>query len=658
MRRVIYGVFFWAAAAGLNCFAATGLTFDGLFMDNMVLQRGEPVPVFGTAKPGGKVIVKFAGQKKTGVANDSGQWLVVLDPMPASSKPQSLSIHSSNSPTIQHSNLLVGDVWLCGGQSNMDTPLSHYPFLSPEFDGYTNALLRLFNVNFKPSASPQDDVAGETVFSKSWLAAGAQSCPSFSAVGLCFGRRLQRESGVPVGLIESAVGGSQIEPWLPAEALQAMGQNALQAPSDRGVNPRAQPSVFYNGMIHAFCRLPLKGIIWYQGESNANQPSIVRYDQLFIGLINAWRERFGQPELPFYFVQLAPYGQLGWDRSRESWAWLRAAQEKALSLPHTGRVVITDLGEFSNIHPENKKPVGERLADLALRDMGLLDFPGFPRYKQMRILGDRIQIDFSSVGSGLQTASVAMNKQAGMAPGTDPDAYTIRTDVLAGFAICGPDRQFVPAIASIVDQDTVEVRSEQIDSPVAVRYGWADFPLCNLANSAGVPASPFRTDDFPMPVFKAPFLKSRIPQALPSGAVVCTVMEKPDESLLREETIEGRKAFRMSHVATVLRMAYFHIGDSALRNGNCPKQRIIVDYLDDGPGAIEIKYDAVSKPWKSAGIVEMTGSGQWRQVAVDLDDARFSGRCNGADFRLEAFRDVYFSRVYSVPGTDSGAGGQ
>ena len=154
------------------------------------------------------------------------------------------------------------------------------------------------------------------------------------------------------------------------------------------------------------------------------------------------------------------------------------------------------------------------------------------------------------------------------------------------------------------------------------------------------------------------FLKSRIPKALPSGAVVCTVMEKPDESLLREETIEGRKAFRMSHVATVLRMAYFHIGDSALRNGNCPKQRIIVDYLDDGPGAIEIKYDAVSKPWKSAGIVEMTGSGQWRQVAVDLDDARFSGRCNGADFRLEAFRDVYFSKVYSVPGTDSGAGGQ
>ena len=637
--------------------SGAGLRLDAMFKNHMVIQRGVSIPVFGTAAPNAEVAVEFGAQRKRAVANAEGIWQVFLDPMTASAESRMLVAQSAvGSQYSSISNVLVGDVWLCGGQSNMDTPLSGYPFVEPEFDGYTNSLLRLFNVNFDAAASLQDEVTGETVFSQSWLAAGSQSIPFFSAVGLCFGRRVQQEAGIPIGLIESAVGGSEIYPWLSSSALEAMGLSALQAPADRGLNPRQQPSVFYNGMIHALRRLPLKGVIWYQGESNADKPSCVRYQQIFETLITSWRDAFGQPDLPFYFVQIAPYGLLGWDRSGESWAWLREAQEKALSLTNTGRAVITDLGEYSNIHPEDKKPVGERLANLALNDMEVQAFPGFPKYENMEIQNGRIRMTFSNVNTGLKTGRVAMNNQKGLAPGTDPQAFVVEADKLSGFTICGSDQKFVYADARVINTNSVEVWSDTIENPVAVRYGWTNFPLCNLVNSEDIPASPFRTDDFAMPVFKAPFLESGPADGTPGGAVAGTVMEKPDESLLQPETIEGRAALRMSYVSNVTRMAYFHAGDSTLRNGNCLNQFIAVDYLDDGPGAIEIKVDAVSGAWKSVGLIEMKGSGQWRRAVVELDDAWFSGRCNGADFRLDAVgRDVYIADVSTIPGNAEGA---
>jgi sialate O-acetylesterase len=656
-----------------GCYSVFGLTLDALFMDNMVLQRDAEIPVFGTADPGAEITVEFAGQKKTAVADSSRHWKAMLDPMPASTKPLKMSISSnSNTPILQYSNLLIGDIWLCGGQSNMDTPVQNYPFLAEALAGVSNDQLRLFDVVFDAAAVPQNDVSGEGIY-QTWLAADDASIPVFSAVGICFGLRLQQGSGVPVGLIESAVGGSEISPWMPAAALEAMGESSLQAPADRGLNPRQQPAAFYNGMIHALRRLPIKGVIWYQGESNADKPSIVRYDRLFEKLIVSWRDVFENPDLAFYFVQLAPYGQVHWDQSGESWAWLREAQEKALSLPNTGRVVITDLGEFADIHPADKRPVGDRLADLALRDMGLLKAPGFPMVAtplrsvavaiapasldfvsggNHRIAGRRVQIDFSNVGKGLKTVRVAMNNQPKLAPGTDPEAFVAEPDELAGFAVCGPDRAFVPATVRIVDEDTVEVWSDSVAEPVAVRYGWENFPLCNLANSDGLPVSPFRTDDFSMPVFKAPFLESgSADEPLPVGAVKCADMKRPDESRLVPEVIAGRDALRVNKVTLGTRMAYFYAGDrdSDLRHGKHQKQTLVVNYLDDGPGLFEIKYDAVSEPWKSAGIVEMKGSGEWRRVTVDLDDAQFTGRCNGADIRLEGYRDFYVSGVYSVP---------
>ncbi|VGO13269.1 hypothetical protein PDESU_01825 [Pontiella desulfatans] len=650
MRR---HVFIWTIVlAAIGGYSDSALKLDSLFMDNMVLQRNKPIPVFGTATPGQEIMVEFNGQKQSGLAGANGEWQVELAPMKADATGQPLSVFSqASSLKSQISNVLIGDVWLCGGQSNMDTPINSYPFLKKELSGVSNSKLRLFVVEMKAEPCPKDTVSSDPVFS-TWKEADSEAISHFSAVGTCFGLRLQQESGVPIGLIESAVGGSQIQPWIPAEKLESMGFGSIQAPQDRGVDGRNQPCAYYNGMIHALRRLPIKGVIWYQGESNAGHPSIVCYDQLFKGLISSWREAFGLSEMRFYFVQLAPYGRTGWDQSGESWAFIREAQESVLSMPHTGRAVITDLGEYVDIHPADKRPVGERLADIALRDMSLIDSPGFPMVGNFRISEGRVQVSFSNVGNGLKPERVAMNNKAKLAPGTDPEAFVVEAGEVAGFTICGADEKFVPAQARIVDADTVEVWSDAVSEPIAVRYGWENFPLCNLANSDGLPASPFRTDDFPMPIFRAPILERRsADEPLPAGAVRCAAMKKSDESLLTPEIIQGRDALRVNHVETVMRMAYFYAEDrdSALRQGKHPKQTIVVNYLDDGPGTIELKYDSISKPWKSAGIIEIKGSGEWRRFSVELEDARFAGRCNGADIRLESFRDFHVSGVYVIP---------
>ena len=631
---------------------APRIKIDSLFQKHMVLQRNKTIPVFGTAPKNTKLLVEFGEQLKTVVSDSSEKWVVNLDPMSANKNPQELVVRTADGSLGERrvSDLLVGDVWLCGGQSNMDSPVRSYPFLAPEFAGVTNPLLRLFVVRFDAAAIPQEDVSGDTVFTSSWLTAGSESIFPFSAVGMCFGQRMQKEAGVPIGLIESAVGGSPIKPWIPAESLEAMGLSALQAPPDRGLGPRRQPSMFYNGMIHPLRHLPLKGVIWYQGESNADKPSCLRYDQLFKSMITAWRDVFNQPDLPFYFVQLAPRGLMGWDQSGESWAWLREGQEQALDLPNTGRVVLTDLSEYSNIHPENKRPVGERLAELALRDMGLVESAGFPRYAEMQVRGERIQIRFSNCGTGLHAGLVKMNKKSGFAPGTDPQAFVLTPEKLEGFTLCGADRTFVPARARIVAADIVEVWSPEIENPVAVRYGWHNFPLCNLENSENLPASPFRTDHFPAPQFRsAPFLESSaVSDGSHSGeAEPCLPVDQPKESRLTEARIKDRDALRVNRVKLVMRMGYFKAAKMDDRNGNQLRQRIVLTYLDDGPGVVEIKYDAASGPWKSAGRVEMKGTGGWRQVSVEIDDAWFAGRCNGGDIRIEAYRDIYLGGVYT-----------
>ncbi|QHI68277.1 sialate O-acetylesterase [Tichowtungia aerotolerans] len=498
----------------VSCFAASlfaEVKLNPLFTDHMVLQRNHATPVYGTADPGENITVEFAGQVKTAVAGENGEWKVTLDPMPASSKPRSLSVQS----TIGHHkssivDVLVGDVWLCAGQSNMATEIRLYPTLrEAKADVLNNSQVRMFKFQREGigAEKPSKEVVIDAPFQNSWQKMTPAMAREFSATGAFFGNALQPMAGIPIGLLYANRGGTAVNQWLPMEFMQSKPE--LYAPflgadnpwwTDGPRNPgliRA-PSRLFNGTIHPVIPFAIRGCIWYQGESDDRYSDI--YGEMFSDLITVWRNLWGY-DFQFLFVQLAPYDVVGWDARREAWAFLREAQDAALALPNTARAVIIDSGEQLDIHPQNKQPVGERLALLAAN----LDQPDIeahsPEFDTAEVVGSKIRVTFKYAASGLEARRVAMNKNKRIEPGTDPEAFVIEADTLAGFTVCGEDHKFVPAKARITGTNTVEVWADSVDAPVAVRYGWANFPLCNLYNSAGLPACPFRSDHFPPPDF-------------------------------------------------------------------------------------------------------------------------------------------------------------
>jgi len=491
--------------------AQAGVQLNPLFTDHTVLQRNHAVPVYGTATPGEEVTVEFAGQTRTAIADATGHWQVRLDPMAASEESRILKVSSSIADQqLAIRDVLVGDVWLCAGQSNMGSEMKNYPTLrGGKADGMNNPLVRLFK--FKRggigSSEPSKTVEIDPPFHDSWQLLTPAFAREFSATAAFFGNALQPQTGVPVGLLNANRGGTAVNQWLPMDFMQSKSdlyarylgpENQWWTESERNPGLIRAPSRLFNGTIHPLLPFAIRGVIWYQGESDDRDTDI--YAEIFTDLIKVWRGLWGY-DFPFLFVQLAPYGSANWDLRGESWAFLREAQDRALALPHTGRAVITDAGEQLDIHPQNKQPVGERLALLAAR----LDNPAFvansPEFDSSEVVGNKIRITFKHAGSGLTTKRVAMNKNKRLEPGMDPEAFVVEADTLAGFTICGVDKKFIPAQAQIVSSNTVEVWADTIAEPQAVRYGWANFPLCNLYNSASLPASPFRTDSFAPPDF-------------------------------------------------------------------------------------------------------------------------------------------------------------
>jgi sialate O-acetylesterase len=480
LPRVLVPLFAFSFLAA----ARADVKLPALFSDNMVLQQGMNVPVWGWADEGEEVAVTFRGKTVKTKAQD-GKWMVKL-PGHIAGGPEVLVIQGKN--RIQLKNVLVGEVWVCSGQSNMEWPLSRSFESGADITNSANKDLRLFLVTKAKAEAPRPDVKGQ------WQESGPQSTPNFSAVAYYFGRELQRTLKVPIGLIGTYWGGSPAEAWMSDAVLRANADykreildtyfealKKIQGTTNRP--PAWRPSELYNGMIAPLLPYGIKGAIWYQGESNAGRAR--QYRTLFPEMISDWRWDWGQGDFPFLAVQLAPF-----DKSRRrtmeaitakpgdsDWAELREAQLLATKvLPNVGMAVITDVGEKDDIHPKKKEPVGDRLAKAAL---GIaygqkIEYSG-PLYKDMQVFGNQAFVTFDHAKSGLQ------------ARGGD----------LTGFAICGDDKQFVWAKAAI-QGDKVVVSSPEISKPVAVRYGWADYPVVNLWNNAGFPASPFRTDDFPM----------------------------------------------------------------------------------------------------------------------------------------------------------------
>lgn len=494
----------WAAWA-FQAILIADVRLPSIFSDNMVLQQGIAVPVWGWADDGERVTVEFRSQKVSAVAS-GGKWRVQLKPLRAGG-PDKFTVTGKN--RIAFNDVLVGEVWVCSGQSNMEWPLRASFNSKPDIDASANPNLRLFTVPKRRTLAPMDDVTG------TWQQCGPDTVPGFSAVAYYFGRALERDRKVPVGLIHTSWGGSPAEVWMsrdilandpewnrdilgPYPAARRNYENALaQWQKEKAETEAAgkkfekgrpwepwRPTELYNGMIAPLIPFAIRGAIWYQGESNAGRA--FQYRRLFADMIRNWRRDWGQGDFTFLAVQLAP-----WDRNKKrplseitaaptesDWAELREAQcIVAENLPKVGIAVITDVGNKDDIHPTKKVPVGERLA-LAARVIAHGErINGLsPAYRSVRFDAGKAIVTFKWVGRGLEA----------------------RGGELTGFAVAGPDKKFVWAKAEVVRPDKVAVSSPDVPNPVAVRYGWADFPVVNLWSQDGLPASPFRTDNFPM----------------------------------------------------------------------------------------------------------------------------------------------------------------
>ncbi len=478
-RIILIG--FAAAALGLR--AGADVTLPHFFGDNMVLQQGQHVPVWGWAAPGEEVTVEFAGQSRSTTADKAGNWKVRLNPLAVSAAPADLIVAGAN--RIVLTNILVGEVWLCSGQSNMEKPIGAQRGQKPVFNyeqelatGDNFPQIRLFKVGIALAATPQKDAKGE------WNVCSSNSLETlkFSAAAYFFGREITRELHEPVGLIESSWGGTRIEPWTPPAGFKSVrGLADFAKPLGTNRLRNTTPMAIYNAMIAPLATFAIRGALWYQGESNCmgDQPDGAIYTSKMEALIRGWRKAWDEGDFPFYYVQIAPFKYYSGRVRRVPYAdalpefW--EAQTAALHIRKTGMVVITDLVDnLNDIHPRDKQDVGKRLALLALANTygrtGTVC--SGPIFKRMKVRGNEAVLYFDDVDGGLVSKD---NKP------------------LDWFTIAGADKKFVPAAAAI-QGDTVVVSSPAVQKPVAVRFAWSEMAEPNFFNQAGLPATPFRTD--------------------------------------------------------------------------------------------------------------------------------------------------------------------
>jgi len=495
--KFISVLFFCASISNLNA----AVTLPNFFSNNMVLQRGEKIAVWGNASKGERVTVTLGVNRAETITGSDGKWMVKLKPMKAGG-PYTLNIKGDNS--VEFSNVLLGDVWICAGQSNMELPVRRVKDSKKEIESADYPQIRLFTVDHSANAeSTRDNVDGE------WLMCNPVTVDRFSAVAYFFGRELYKEINVPIGLIDVGWNATRIEAWTSKEALMRVDAGkkeveaypAISKISDEnglinynaqvleyqkavasGDSTKAKPNLFrpmsrdpyaisslYNYMIYPFTSYPIKGVIWYQGEANSkSKQNAIDYRQFLPNMISSWREDWNQGNFPFLFVQLPNFeSELFWPDMRESMLQTYLADK------NTGMAVTIDIGMEKDIHPWNKQDVGYRLSlqalDIAYKQKDMVSQG--PIFTSMKVESSKAILSFNHIGSGLQSS----------------------VKELVGFKIAGLDKRFYDASASIVNGKVV-VYSSFVKEPVAVRYGWENNPTCSLFNKEKLPASPFRTD--------------------------------------------------------------------------------------------------------------------------------------------------------------------
>ncbi|MFT5497183.1 MAG: sialate O-acetylesterase [Kiritimatiellia bacterium] len=479
----------------------------------MVLQRGQENPIWGWGEPDEEVSLVFAGKTLTTRCDAKAAWSVKLPAMEASRENRRMTLQGKNTITLE--NILVGEVWVCSGQSNMGMSVN----------GCWNADLEMATAKYplirhitNPNMGSQEP---QTTFKGTWETCAPENIGNFSAVGYFFGRTLHQMLDIPIGLIDNSWGGSACESWIPRDRMegQAIYQPLLDQWKEKEANydwaktmaaydakvvtweqkrdeakaagkplplkprpPRDEmigqhrPANLYNARHLPIVPYGIRGAIWYQGESNANRA--YQYRDLFPLMIQTWRDDWQQGDFPFYWVQLADFRDEVPEPAESTWAELREAQTMTMArLKNTGQAVITDLGEASDIHPKNKQDVALRLARWALaKDYGVNIPYRSAEFDTLTIKGDKATITFAHVNGALRA---------------------VDHKTLSGFELAGEDKKWFPAEAKLKGSDQVDVSSEQVAAPVAVRYAWADNPVCNLYDQKGLPVTPFRTDDWP-----------------------------------------------------------------------------------------------------------------------------------------------------------------
>ncbi|KEO74277.1 sialate O-acetylesterase [Anditalea andensis] len=452
------------------------ITLPAIFSDNMVLQRNMDAPMWGWGSPNGEVQIKpsWSSEVYHAKINGEGQWRITL-PTPDAGGPYQIRLNDGDE--ISLNNILIGDIWLCSGQSNMEMPLKGFPGQPVEGGNEAivtsrNPSIRLLTVPRKSRINPENDFEG------GWKMAEPSSVGNFSATAWFFGQLLHQVLDVPIGLLHVSYGGSNIEAWMNSEMLKDFPEIVLPERQEQIKELSRTPTVLYNGMLAPVIGFGIKGAIWYQGESNYDRPD--QYEDLQIAMVREWRKVWGQGGFPFYYTQISPfdYSQFTPDKKIEknNSAYIRDAQRKVLDrIPKSGMAVLMDLGEDNNIHPKRKKEVGHRLAYMALSHT--YDITGFesfsPEYSGMEINENLVTVSFNHVPNGI----TSFGKE------------------VTGFEISGENRKFYPAKAVLRNKSLV-LSSPDVPKPVAIRYAFKDFVVGELFSTGGLPLSSFRSDDW------------------------------------------------------------------------------------------------------------------------------------------------------------------
>ncbi|XZE54950.1 sialate O-acetylesterase [Planctomycetaceae bacterium SH139] len=487
-----------AMAATLTLGLSTALAdvqLPNIFSDSMVLQRDQENRVWGMADAGEAVTVMISGQTHETEADADGYWQVTLQPLSVG-EPRTLTVRGKNE--IKLEDVLVGEVWICSGQSNMQWTVNSSE--SPDLERLAANFPQIRMINYRQQGS-QTPVWSHP--DRQWMVCTPENVGNFSAVGYFFARQLHQTLDVPIGMINNAWGGSACEAWINRDVLVADGrfagmlqrwenmENQFEELSGKDdLDDKAQqtrrnlsnqmggnqrPANIYNGVLKSHMGYGIKGAIWYQGESNAGRA--YQYRELFPLMISSWRKEWGAGDFPFYWVQLADFRQEKSAPGESDWAELREAQTMTMDkLENTGEAVIIDIGEGKDIHPRNKVDVGRRLARWALAKQYAIEIAHqSPRYQAMEKVDGKIVLSFAHVDGGWRPFDVPQP---------------------IGFTIAGEDKQFVTADAKILKDGRIEVWSDSVKDPASVRYAWADNPVCNMYDRADLPLTPFRTDDW------------------------------------------------------------------------------------------------------------------------------------------------------------------